>query len=171
MVCMWIGASTFGQPNEYLIKGILLEKFTRFVEWPEFSNVNNELKPFIIGIIGENPFHPDLESLYKDRQVKSKAVKIFEISRVQDIKKCNLLFISRSEKYRLSQIINSIQDQPILTISDSKEFSGKGVIINFRIDEDKIRFEIDENAVHNAGLYMSHLLLKEAEIIHPVRKN
>ncbi len=168
--CICISTSILGQPNEYLIKGILLEKFSRFVEWPEYDNVNISQDPFIIGVIGRNPFDPDLETLYENRLIKSKAVEIKHISYIHDVEQCNLLFIARSEKYRLPQIVDKVRNMPILTISDSDEFSGKGIIINIKLEDEKIRFDIDESAAHNSGLSVSHLLLKEAKVINPVRR-
>src|SRR5260221_4758572 len=45
---------------EYAIKGAYLFKFGDFVEWPEavFAQPN---APFVIGILGEYPFGPNLD--------------------------------------------------------------------------------------------------------------
>jgi hypothetical protein len=40
-----------------------------------------------------------------------------------------------------------------------------GVLINFIIKQNKIRFEINENAVKKSGLQVSYILLNAAEII------
>lgn len=159
----------YSQPNEYVIKGVFLEKFTRFVDWPEASNVTDTLKPFIIGIVGKDPFQSKLDELYNNRKIKKKKVRVVHCNSIDQIDQCDLLFISASETYRFSRIINRITGKPILTISDGDVYSGRGAIINLKIIDNKIRFEIDESAIQKSGLHFSHLLLKEAEIINPLR--
>ena len=41
---------------EYKIKGVLLEKFVDFIDWPDGSDISDKSKPFVISVIGENPF-------------------------------------------------------------------------------------------------------------------
>ncbi len=159
----------YSQPHEYIIKGVLLEKFTRFIDWPENSGISDTSQPFIIGIIGKDPFDYQLSELYSKRSIKKKNVIVKHLESVNKIDTCHLLFISNSEYYRFSRIISEIEKKPVLTISDNEKFSGRGTIINLKIENNKIRFEIDESAAHKSGLYLSHLLLKEAEIINPVR--
>jgi hypothetical protein len=159
----------FPQQGEYLIKGIFLEKFTRFIDWPQSSGIDDTSKPFVVGVIGMDPFNSLLNQLYQNQKIKNKRVKILYLSNIQEIKDCNLLFISSSEKNRISEILKITSNKPILTLSDSDVLSGTGVIINLRLRNKKIIFEIDERAAREANFYMSHLLLKEAIIVDSVR--
>lgn len=159
----------FSQPNEYIIKGVFLEKFTRFIDWPEYSDVNDTLKPFIIGVVGKDPFQSKLSHLYEDRKIKKKIVLVKQITSNEQLEECHLLFIADSESYRFSRILKTVQDKPILTVGDSNKFSQRGIIINLKIQDNRIRFEIDESAAHKSGLHFSHLLLKEADIVNPLR--
>ena len=153
------------QSNEYLVKGIFLERFTRFIEWPEASGVEDTSRPFIVGVIGQDPFNALLDQLYKTQKIKNKNVEVRYLSGLSELDNCNLLFISRSEKSRVGVIIDRTRYKPILTVSDFEDADNCGVIINLRLVDKKVRFEIDEQAARDARLYMSHLLLKEAIII------
>ncbi len=158
-------AQTSPQTSEYLIKGIFLEKFTRFIEWPKSSGMQDTTRPFVISIIGKDPFQSLLGQLYQTQKIRNKNVEIRYIADVSEIDDCNMLIIPRSEKYRVGEILNYARLKPILTIGDSETLTGTGVIINLRLSGKKVRFEIDENAARDANLYMSHLLLKEAIIV------
>jgi hypothetical protein len=164
-----IPARMFSQQGEYVIKGIFLEKFTRFIDWPQSSGIDDTSKPFVIGVIGRDPFNSLLNQLYQNQKIKNKRVEIQYLSSIYQINDCNLLFISSSEKNRISEIIKMTRNKPILTISDSDILSRTGVIINLRLRNKKIYFEIDERAAREANLYMSHLLLKEAIIVDSIR--
>jgi hypothetical protein len=50
----------------------LLEKISRFVNWPENSGINDTSKPFIIGILGKNPFGNTLEQVFESYNIKNK---------------------------------------------------------------------------------------------------
>jgi hypothetical protein len=153
------------QASEYMLKGIFLEKFTRFIEWPKSSGVEDSTKPFIISVIGKDPFKSLLDQLYSSQKIRNKKVELRYVSDISDIDDCNILFIARSEKYRIAEIIGQTRQKPILTVGDSESLTGSGVIINLRLTGNKIRFEINEDAAREANLYMSHLLLKEAIIV------
>ena len=171
LACFLSPLHVFAQTSEYTIKAAFLERFTRFIEWPEESTVSDTTKDFVLGIIGENPFGSILEELYDTQKIKNKRVEILHVSNLNEITGCHLLFISKSEEKELSNILLATKNKPILTISDTNGFAEKGVLINFYLAESKIRFEINEKAVNNSGLSISYHLFNVAKIIKPVENN
>ena len=161
-LCLFAQTAKF---NEYEVKAAFLEKFTRFIEWPKEVHLEDLNKPFIIAVIGENPFSSILNNMYAKLKIKNKKVEIRYISTVEEITDCNILFISESEKARIKHIISHTEKKPILTISDEKNFSKKGILITLYVKSSHISFEVNSNAVHNAGLYMSSLLLNLSKAI------
>ena len=155
----------FAQPVEYTLKAAFLERFTRFVDWPVESGIADTSNSFVLGVIGKNPFGAILERVYSTQKIKNKKVKILHISNPNEIHGCNLLFISESKKKELDKILSLTKNKPILTVSDTKGFAKEGVLINFYLAGNKVRFEINESAVRTSGLSMSYLLLKSARII------
>lgn len=147
--------------NEYLLKAVFLERFTRFVEWPQDDSFNDDTKPFIIGVIKPGPFDSILAPIYKNQAIKGKPVKIRYIKKINEIHHCHMLFIGNTGFKKLKKIIKSVRFYPVLTVSDSKGYAKRGVHINMYIDEKKqIRFEINKKAVTQSGLAISYLLLK-----------
>jgi len=161
-----ISYSAFSQSSEYLIKAAFIERFTRFIKWPEESIVSDTNNTFVLAVIDKNPFDEKLEEIFKGKEIRHKKVEILFISELSDISKCNLLFISKSEKNRISDIITQTEDTPILTIADSKGFAEMGILINMYIYNDEIRFEINETEAQDSGLRLSYLLLDAAKIIN-----
>lgn len=161
--------SGFGQEQEYQIKAVFLEQFTRFIEWPDSSGISDSSTPFIVSVIGKNPFGSILEQTYAQQMIKNKIVKILYITSPDEINDCHLLFISSSNKTILPEILSRTRGKPILTVSDTNGFAENGVIINFYLSSSKLKFEINEQAVHESGLVMSYMLLNLAKIIKPVR--
>ena len=153
------------QASEYRLKAVFLERFTRFIEWPEKTSISDTSKPFVIKIIGKNPFGDVLETIYSKTKIKNKPVKIYYISSLEEIEDCQILFIAASMESSLQQILKYTNEKPILTISDHQGFGQRGVIINFFIENNKVRFEINEKSLNQSGLYMSYLLLNVATVL------
>jgi len=79
------------------------------------------------------------------------------------LKKCYLLFICRSERKNTKEIIGLLENNGVLTISDTPGFLDDGGIVNFTIEDNKVRFEINLTASENAGLKIRSQLLRLAK--------
>ena len=158
--------SVFAQQSEYTMKAVFLEHFTRFIEWPETSGLADATTPFYVAVIGENPFGSILDQIYAEQKIKNKEVRILYVSTPAEIPHCHILFISNSHKELLPEILSRTKKKPILTVGDTKGFAEDGVLINFYLAENKIKFEINEKAVHDSGLVMSYRLLSLARIVY-----
>lgn len=164
--------SVFADIPEYTVKAVFLERFTRFIEWPEETRIDDPAEPFIIAVIGKNPFGKTLEKLYTEQKIKNKPVKITYLSDPDEIDHCNchILFISSDKRKDLDIILKHTKNRPILTIADTEGFAANGVFINLYFVDNTIRFEINDAAVADSLLEVSHMLLKQAKIINPRKK-
>src|SRR4051794_22926513 len=88
---------------EYDIKAGFLYNFIRMTEWPSGS-LPPEGQPIILGVYGANPFGLSLTSL-NGKMAKGHPVQVKEISSIDDLKKCQIVFISPSEKEKYSELI------------------------------------------------------------------
>ncbi|HPG38092.1 MAG TPA: YfiR family protein [bacterium] len=168
LFCSVLIGNAISQISEYSVKAVYLERFTRFMQWPSNIALEDTTQEFILGVIGDNPFENKLEEIYTEQKIKNKKVKLVYYQNVSQIEECHLLFIARTDNDKLFKILSYCSNKPILTVSDTGGFGGYGVHINFYISDNKVKFEINEKALHKAGLKCSYLLLKSARIINPV---
>ena len=159
------GPVLFGQTSEYVLKAVFLEKFSRFITWPATPEFADTSKPFIITVIGSNVFENGIEKVYAKQKIKNKTVQVKKINSLDDIGNTNMLFISYSETHRLNEILKFVEGRPIVTIGDTKGFGDDGVMINFVIEDQHIRFEINETVVRKSKLQFSYMLLNQSKII------
>lgn len=169
-VLILMSAQVFAQASEYVLKAVYLEKFTRFISWPEESLANNPDEPFVIGVIGRTPLSANLEQIYSTQKINSKKVEIRKVSNLYEIESVQILFIAETERKNLQNILTLTKNLPVLTISDASNFAEKGVLINFYEESNNLRFEINETAVLKSPLQMSFYLLNSARIVNPVKK-
>lgn len=160
----------FSQASIYVLKAVYLEKFSRFITWPEECSMDDINQPFIISVIGKTPLAENLEQIYAIQEIKKKRVIIKKIENLKDIEGSHILFIAESEKKNLGKIIAITRHKPILTVSETRGFAEQGVLINFFEKDNKLRFEINETAVLKSPLQMSFYLLNSARIVQPVEE-
>ena len=149
--------------DEYAIKAQFIERFTRYIEWPSNNEFNNRSKPFIIGIMGESPLYAQLELLSTKLRIKDKPIKVKYIEDPSHVEDCHVVFICSSEKKHIAKIVVALKDKPILTISDNESFTKYGIMINMFVENNNIRFIINEAVMDKVGLKASYQLLKLAK--------
>ncbi len=155
--------------KEYGIKGACLRRFPSFVKWPSKA-FENEKSPIVIGIIGRDPFGKALDKLIKNETAQGRKMVIRRFSRLEDLAPCHILFISSSERLRLKKILKKVEKNFTLTVADMKGVCQIGVMINFYIGDNKVRFEINNAQARKAGLEISSRLLKMARIVELDKK-
>lgn len=153
-------------PGEYQIKAVFLFNFAQFVEWPPQAFPQAQT-PLVIGVLGEDPFGNYLDETVRGETVNDRPLAIQRYRRVEEIKTCHVLFISRSDANRVEQILASLKDRNILTVADAEGFARRGVMIRFVTEKNKIRLRINLEAAKAANLTISSKLLRPAEIVTP----
>ncbi|MES2353515.1 MAG: YfiR family protein [Pseudomonadota bacterium] len=156
---------------EYAVKGAFLFKFSAYIEWP-LSAFANDAAPFVIGILGEDPFGAKLDAIVQDQKVQGRPVVIKRYKQLDQARGAHILYISAAETEYSEQIFASLRGSNILTVSE--ESFETGSIINFVVQENKVRFVIDLKAADIAALKVSSKLLALAKVVdtdkQPIKK-
>ncbi len=161
-----LGSSAFGLADgvdEYLLKAVFFERFTRFVEYGSPEPDNDEF--FVITIFGENPFGKRLEQVYNEHRILNKKVKVVYAGQIDEIGTPDILYIGKDKKPELEELLLHIQGCKTITIADSPIFSGSGVMINLQVADEKIRFEIDIESAARQNVKFDRILLVNAIIV------
>jgi|SRR5579872_2284710 len=152
--------------REYQIKAVFLFNFAQFVKWPPDSSPRAD-EPFRIGVLGDDPFDGFLDETVRDEKVNGHPLAIQRYDRVENVKDCQILFISRSESQRTESILAGLKGRNILTVSDTEGFIKSGGLILFVNEGNKIHFKINLQAAKRAHLSISSKVLRLAEVIGP----
>ncbi|MEW6367495.1 MAG: YfiR family protein [Acidobacteriota bacterium] len=147
------------------MKAIYVTKMTDFIEWPAEPGPGIKAEPYVIGVIGKTPVLPFLEEMAGRWRIGGHPVSVRNISQLDEIPGCRILFVAGSEEHRLGEILDKAAGRPILTVGDTKGYGEKGILINFYVESDYLRFEINVRAAHTSTLKFSSKLLKLARIV------
>jgi hypothetical protein len=152
------------QYDEDVLKAAYIERITRFVEWPLkdklFTGDN-----FVIGVYDEKDFYNTLLEIFKENHIKNLKVKIIQLADPDQIRKCNLCYLSERAKPEISKFVTTANSSGVLLFSETPDFSKSGVHINFYIEDEKLKFEINEKSILSAGFKVSYLLMQNTRKI------
>ena len=137
--------------NEYQVKAAFLYNFLKFVEFPDAGD-----GPWILGIVGRNPFGDQLEETVRGKLVNGRPIAIRHFAHITDVEKCHVLFIPRAEFAKAATVARP----GTLIVGESPGFLEAGGTINFYLEGNRVRFEIRAEAAHANGLHIGAQLLK-----------
>jgi hypothetical protein len=147
------------RPTAPQVKAAYLYNFGKFVRWPSPPPSSDS---FDICVLGKNPFGSTLASTVAGEKLDGKDIRVRNISNLPEAAHCRILFVSSSEESRLKPIMALAKQANLLTVSDVHGFAERGGMIELVNHEDRIRFQVNVNAVGEAGLTVSSELLKVA---------
>jgi hypothetical protein len=150
--------------DEYQVKAGFVASLAHFVEWPPeaFKNAHD---PFTICVLGRNPFGHALADLVEGRAVDDRSLAVRDIANAGEAADCHILFIASSEHLRFRSILAKLKDRSILSIGDTSDFIGEGGVANLRIENGKVRIEINAKAGKEKNLRISSKLMQLAKIV------
>lgn len=166
----FVRADEIDQTKALKIEAAYLYNFGKFIEWPSASFKTNEA-PFVIGVLGEDPFGDILDSTVSSKTLQGHAIKIRRLrwnhADRSALVKCHILYICRSEQARLREILAAIHGDPVLAVSSLRDFASLGGMIGLVLEDGHIVFEVNLSALHKSTLKTSSKLLNLARIVEP----
>jgi hypothetical protein len=151
------------------LKAVFLLNFAQFVEWPTNAFVD-ATAPFVIGILGENPFGKSLDEIVANETVHNHKIVVRHYQDVQEIADCQILFIASSESTRLDRIFEVLKGRSILTVGETDDFSARDGMIRFSIAQNRLHLGVNLEAAQAAQLVISSKLLRLADIVSAKRE-
>jgi hypothetical protein len=168
--------------QEAKIKAAFIYNFIKFVDWPK-ERMADANEPITIGIVGSEDFvkafGPIEGKKIKNRNISIKYFAGYEKlkrssnaknrlwdEKIQALKACHVLMFCNHDSVpiqNLNQIVKALKSLPILTMGESKRFLEFGGIINFLMEDEKVRFEINNDAAKRAKLDIRSKLLRLAK--------
>lgn len=157
-----LGSSAQAQetaPDEYSVKAVFLFSFGKFVEWPPAGG--NE---FVIGVIGSDPFGAVLDEIAAKKTVQGKKLVIRRFATDEEFQPpCQILFVAgRDIPAARVAALGKAAGPGVLLVGESPRFIEEGGAVNFFLDGNRVRFEINADAARRAGLRMDARLLNLA---------
>jgi hypothetical protein len=155
-----VSAQGGGKPSEYEVEAAYLSNFGRFVGWPARPAAGE----FEVCVLGQDPFGTLLDAALKGETIGGAPMVAKRIAGVTEAAGCRIVFVNPAKETKLKAVLDGLNSN-VLTVSDSPGFTRQGGMIQFVLEDNRVRFEINLAAAQRAGLTLSSELLKVAVAI------
>jgi hypothetical protein len=150
-------------PDEYIVKAADLYAFGLYIDWPKEARDASPGK-FAIAILGQDPFAGTLDILAKKKKIQGRTIVIRRYPSLEKYRPgCQIVFVSRSlTPGQQLAAIKKVSGVGVLLVGETPDFAKNGGIINFYLEENRVRFEINIVAARRARLNLDARLINIA---------
>ncbi len=150
--------------DEYKLKAAMLYHLTQFVEWPGSASLDRH-SPINLCILGQDPFANSLASVIPTENDTGRFVHVRHLQSDAEIPGCHILYISSSERKVTARIFSALKGCSTLTVGEMTQFAEHGGMIQFSLEDQHVRFDINVDAASRVGIKISSKLLALAQIV------
>lgn len=149
-------------PNQ--VKAEMLCNIAKFVQWPDaaFAQTKGQL---VCTILGEDELAVALAVTLSRRSIGGHPVFVRCVSRAQDVKGSQILYIASSEQANVAEALKLTKGTAALTVADTEGFAARGGMVNFALIDSRVRFEINVAHAEQEGLKISSKVLALANVV------
>jgi len=155
-----------GDVSRAKLETAFIYQFTNYIEWSARDPAQQEARPFVITILGDSPIENEFNELSKAKKVKNRPIKVLRVASAKLIsKESDIVFVATGSVDVLHEVVSKAKGSGALIVSDSQGFATEGAMINFFLDDGRLRFEINRHKLEGEHLVMSSQLLKLAKLV------
>lgn len=158
-----VTAQNAGQATapERRVKAAFLYKFLGYTEFPG-SAFADAAAPVVIGVIGADELAAELTRIVAGRTVLSRPIVVKVLRDADAAAGVHLLFVGASEAARMRGLLKAVQPAPMLVVSEAEDGLQQGSVINFRVVDERVRFDVSLEAAEKHSVKLSSRLLSVA---------
>ncbi len=150
-------APLHAQVSEDAVKSAFVAKFARYITWPPAARPGVG-QAFQLCIIGQDPYGSALDRAAASEIIGGRRTSVRRMRSANGAGGCHLAFIQGTTDGETRQLLRTMERWPVLTITDSRAGSARGMI-HFVVRDGRVRFYIDEAGASSHGLSVSSRLL------------
>lgn len=176
LVLGWISMPTRAQQVDLLkeaqVKAGYLVNFLRYTSFPDRSG-QGEDGSWRIMVLGDEPLHAALEAAARaDLRVHDRALRVLPVESPVEtaaggLPALDLLYVAGEVSGQQQQRLRALSGVPVLTVGDGEDFIEQGGMLRLRLEDGRIVFDANLDALRAARLGMSAKALKLARRLHP----
>ncbi len=137
-----------------IVKAAYIYNFAKLIDWPSSNKKGN----FIIGVYGQTNVYQELIKKYSAKRIGTQDIEIKKLSETPDVGEVHVLFIAEDNTKDLEAILNFIEFEPVLVITEAKKTLNRGSVINFLIIDNSLKFELNISEAQNRQLIIGSRL-------------
>lgn len=149
-----------GSTLERRVKAAFLYKFLGYAEFPPGAFFDGS-SPVTIGVVGADDMASELARLVAGRTINNRPVVVRVLHDTDVQMPLHLLFVGGSDPVRVGRMVRQAS-AAMLVVTECEDGLRQGSVINFRIIDERVRFDVSLDAAERNGIKLSSRLLTVA---------
>lgn len=148
------------QALERRVKAAFLYKFLGYADFPS-SAFADAGAPLTIGVVGSDDMAHELARIAAGRVIAGRPIAVRQVRENETPPAVHLLFVSGSDSERAGRVLRGAPGA-LLTVTECDLGLRYGSVINFRIVDERVRFDVSLDAAEKKNVKLSSRLLTVA---------
>lgn len=157
------------QPSQYDVEAAYLLDFGKFLR----SSGPSQALPqatFDVCIVGHDSLGRSIDRLAAHESIDGRTVHIVRGVAPSQARTCAIAYITDGDEEVIREDLRVLSGADVLTVSDSPDFLNNGGMIQFVLQQDRVRFAVNLDALQKTHLILSSQLIRVALYVmgHPL---
>ena len=145
---------------ERSVKAAFVFKFAGFVDWP--ADALPPEAPIRIAVMGEETIVQEIREAASGRTVEGRRVLAKRVVPGDTLEGVHILFMRDPAFRELVDAVAILKPDAMLIVTESPGALDRGSIVNFAVDEGRVRFDLSLESAERRGLRLSSRLITVA---------
>jgi hypothetical protein len=146
---------------ERSVKAAFIYKFLGYTEFPPhaFSDAG---APVVIGVAGSDEMAAELARIVAGRTINNRPLVVRQWHDGDSAGAVHLLFVAGADSAHAARVLRQAPPGPVLLVTECGNGLQAGAVINFKIVEERVRFDVSLDAADKNNIKLSSRLLTVA---------
>ncbi len=146
------------------LRAAFLFNFIQYVSWPS-DPVPTHRASLLIGIYQDPELAAAATSMVEGRTVGGRTIEVRVLVRLDQVEDLSVLYMGSTDPIEIARGLKVVEGLPVLTVGYADGFAARGGMINFVLEDRRMRFEVNRRTTEESGLRLSSQLLRLARIV------
>ena len=146
---------------ERSVKAAFIYKFLGYTEFPA-NAFTDAAAPLVIGVAGSDDMAGELGRIAAGRSINGRPLAVRQFREGDSVASVQLLFVAGADCARAARMLRQAPAVPVLLVTECGTGLQAGSIINFKIVEERVRFDVSLDAADRNNIKLSSRLLTVA---------
>lgn len=143
--------------EERRVKAGFLYKFLGYTEFPSTA-FGDQASPVLIGVAGSDDMLAELARTVAGRTLNGRTIIVKAVREGDNPGALHLLFVAGNDPARVARVLRTVPGM-LLTVSECDDGLQQGSVINFKMVDEHVRFDVSLDAAEKNNVRLSSRLL------------
>lgn len=162
IVCPRLAIAQVASMSEPAVKAQLLFNFAKFADWPAAQL--GDTAPISV-CVSDPAVASEFETFSAGKSIGQHPLKLTRVKIDDSIRTCTILYVGKLDAKKQDQLMTLLAGTTTLTVGDAEDFALRGGMIGLYLDQGRMKFAVNRDAVQRTGITLSSQMLTFAKLV------